>query len=271
MCVKLRITAIPALLLSALLTLSCGSDSSSAAFRFNKATADRQQHLTDEDQSPTCTVHLSLPYADTSAGGDAARKLNQAVQRRLLDMYDLTMQQAVDSFANIYTASYKQSVKALYQQDRNDPSRRTWYEYHYVCDGEARGGFPGVTVYLVTLDYYEGGAHGINQQLCMNFDEASGRQLLLPDIFTVGYERKLNGKLLQALQQKLEVKSLDEVHKKGYLYSMDMFAPENFILDAETITFIYNPYEIAPYEAGSVELVLSFSDLTDILMERFKK
>jgi hypothetical protein len=46
---------------------------------------------------------------------------------------------------------------------------------------------------------------------------------------------------------------------------MDMFPSENFILGKETITFIYNPYEIAPYEKGSIELTLSYSELDDIL------
>ena len=46
---------------------------------------------------------------------------------------------------------------------------------------------------------------------------------------------------------------------------MDMFPSENFILGEEAITFIYNPYEIAPYEKGSIELTLAYSELDDIL------
>ena len=59
--------------------------------------------------------------------------------------------------------------------------------------------------------------------------------------------------------------NVKELKNHGYLYSMDMFPSENFILGQEAITFIYNPYEIAPYEKGSIELTLSYSVLDDIL------
>jgi hypothetical protein len=46
---------------------------------------------------------------------------------------------------------------------------------------------------------------------------------------------------------------------------MDIYAPQNFILDDDEIIFIYNPYEIAPYDKGNTELTLSYSQLKEIL------
>lgn len=62
---------------------------------------------------------------------------------------------------------------------------------------------------------------------------------------------------------------MSALRDKGYLYSMDMFPSENFILGEETITFIYNPYEIAPYNVGSTELIIPFSDIKDLLKNSF--
>ena len=42
---------------------------------------------------------------------------------------------------------------------------------------------------------------------------------------------------------------------------MDMFASENFILSDDEITFIYNPYEIADYSKGKIELTISLDEL----------
>ena len=44
---------------------------------------------------------------------------------------------------------------------------------------------------------------------------------------------------------------------------------ENFILSEETITFVYNPYEIAPYNVGSTELIIPFSDIKELLKNSF--
>ena len=64
--------------------------------------------------------------------------------------------------------------------------------------------------------------------------------------------------------------AINELKDAGYLYSMDMFPSENFILNDETITFVYNPYEIAPYAVGSIELVITYNEVSQILNPSFK-
>ena len=86
----------------------------------------------------------------------------------------------------------------------------------------------------------------------MNFDNQTGELLTLSDLFVPGYRTALDEKLLEALLKQTEAKDLDDLHNKGYLYSMDMFVPENYIVGDDEVTFVYNPYEIAPYaRAGS--------------------
>ena len=250
----------------ALLT-SCSS-TDDASIHFNKVQADKTVILSNDDNSPTCQVHLELDYA-TDDNGHRAEIVNNAIEHRLLDMQDLQMKQAADSFANLYTANYKKNFLPLYNQDRGDESKRSWYEYHYIITTDVNTGYKGAAVYHINLDYYEGGAHGINQHLTMNFDKDTGQTLSLDDIFAPGYEQKLNEVLLKALFEKTSTKNLNELHDKGYLYSMDMFPSENFILGDDTITFIYNPYEIAPYAAGCTELTIAYSTLNDILKNSF--
>ena len=131
-------------------------------------------------------------------------------------------------------------------------------------------GSKGTVVYLATVDYYEGGAHGINQLLTLNFETKTGRQLTLADIFTTGYEQPLKSVLLKALKSKVGCTTMSALREKGYLYSMDIFPSENFILGDETITFIYNPYEIAPYAMGSTELIIPYDDVEKILKTTFE-
>ena len=246
---------------------SCGSHDENA-ISFDVVKADKTVLLSNDPNSPTCKVHLEV----ASAQGEDQHKadvINNAIMKQLLDMQDISMQEAVDSFANVYTSNYVKNFLPLFNQDRDDKEKRAWYDYHYIIKSEAYAGHRGTTVYHVYLDYYEGGAHGINQHLTMNFENATGRQLMLSDIFVPGYEYKLSSILQKALCSYVDVNSLGELKNQGYLYSMDMFPSENFILGQETITFVYNPYEIAPYEKGSIELTLSYSEIDDILNKTF--
>ena len=229
--------------LFALLMTGCESVDENTIL-FDEVSADKVVKLANDDNSPTCSVLLKLAYA-TEQNGHKASVINETIQKRLLNMHDLTMKQAIDSFANNYTESYRQNFQPLYNQDRLDSTKRSWYEYHYVITSQTQKGGKGTTAYIATIDYYEGGAHGVNMQETILFDNITGKELTLNDIF--------------------------ELKNKGYLLKMKIFPSKNFILNDETITFIYNPREIASYDKGSIELTVALSALKKILKKEYQQ
>lgn len=244
---------------------ACGqmSGSRDGSLAFETVTVEKSVSISSEQDAPQCSVRLQIASAKDN-DNEKAKAINSAIAERLLDMEGLTLQQAADSFANSYTRNYVRDFAPLYREDRNDPEKRAWYQYHYNITSEAAGGRKGITVYTATIDYYEGGAHGINQRIVMNIDNQTGKVLELNDVFVPGYETVLNEKLTQALLEKTDARDIGELRNRGYLYSMDMFAPENFVLGKENITFIYNAYEIASYSEGIIELALDYNDLEEI-------
>lgn len=260
-------TFFPILCLSLLLIACGGADENT--LEFETVTADKSVNLSNEVLSPTCKVHLELE-AVTENMGHRAEVINNTVMKRLLDEEEETMQLAANAFAEKYTESYQKTMLPLYNEDRADTTKRSWYEYHYVVKCSTQRGSKGTYVYLATVDYYEGGAHGINQLITLNFEAKTGRQLKLADIFAPGYEEPLKAILMKALKEKTGFMTLSALRDKGYLYKMEIFPSENFILGEETITFVYNPYEIAPYAVGSTELIIPFSDVKDLLKNSFE-
>ena len=253
--------------LTAIFFSACGNDDGGPIL-FESVTSDKVVKLSNDEQSPSCSVHLQLQKA-TEENGHKADVVNNIILEKLLDMKGLSMQEAVDSFANSYTSSYVRNFLPLYNQDRADESKRSWYEYHYVITSKTEGGRQGNTVYIADLDYYEGGAHGIRQRFIFNFINESGVLIGLQDVFVPGFEDQLNEILLQALCEKVGAEDIHKLHEIGYLFSMDMFPSQNFIINDETITFYYNPYEIASYDKGSTELTLSLETLKSILIPKY--
>ena len=256
-------TKILAAIAAATLWSSCGGGSTNGLMKFETLKVEKTVSITNETGAPKCSVNLQL---ETVKGGTAERMaaINETIARQLLGIEGAGLKEAADSFANKYTSDYVKNFAPLYREDRSDETKRAWYEYHYNIMGEASEGREGVLVYTATIDYYEGGAHGINQRIVMNFDNETGRLLTLADVFAPGYEQPLNELLQDALIEKVGAKDVKELREKGYLYSMDMFAPENFVLGEDEVTFIYNPYEIAPYAMGLIELVIDNDDLEDL-------
>ncbi len=253
--------------LAALLMTACGDNGgglfSGNGFDTDEAKVTKVVNITDEENAPKCHIALNVKYV--KGDDERAKTVNNAIEQRLFMMDSLTMQQAVDSFANLYTSDYRKNMAPLYREDKGDETKRAWYEYKYEVTTETKAGKDGCMVYIINLDMYEGGAHGISQQLVMNFDAKTGRQLKYDDIFVQGHEFRLREMLLDELKKQTDTNTLDELHAKDYLLTMDIYAPQNFILGDDEVTFIYNPYEIAPYAKGNTELTLSYSKLKDIM------
>lgn len=251
--------------LTMLLLLACENKDGVNDIPFETVTADKSISLSSDENAPTCRVHLKMESA-TAKAGHIGELINETIIKRFLDPHgEKDMAIAAEKFITNYTDNYKKTMQPLYNQDRNDTSRRFWYEYHYILETTTQKGTNNTVVYLATIDYYEGGAHGINQQQILNFDTRNGLLLTLDDIFVPGYEKPLKDLLLKALQSKTGCKTIGALRSKGYLKSMNIFPTENFILGSETITFIYNPSEIAPYALGSTQLIIPYSDLEKLM------
>lgn len=254
---------------SALVLLLCACSEESETITFETVSADKTVALTADSLSPTCSVDIRLEQA-TPSSGRAGEIINTTVTERLLDRNDDNMQKSAEAFAEDYTANYLRSLLPLYNQDSDDQHKLAWYHYHYIITSHTQAGSKGTLVYLADINYREGGDHAVNQQVIMNFDTETGRQLTTKDIFVDGFEIQLKPLLLKALQEKTGFTTIKALHDNGYLKHSDIYVPENFILGSDAITFIYNPDEIAPYTIGSTDLTISYVAMDKILRSSFE-
>lgn len=261
-------TEILTLMAAAMLCGACGEEESSH-ITFQTVAADKTVRLSNDDVPPTCSVNLRLEEA-TETSGHRGEVLNETVMNRLLDRMEVSMQVAADAFAEDYTQTYLKTMLPLYNQDRADTTKRAWYEYHYIISATTQLGSKGVLAYLANIDRYEGGANGTRQLVAMNFDEATGRLITLNDVFLADVEKPLSALLLKALKAKTGLATLKALHGAGYLRGMDIYPPDNFILGTETVTFVYNPDEIAPFDLGSTELTLTYEEMRQLLNPSFQ-
>lgn len=264
----MRLKQISVILMAAMLA-ACSSNSSEV-LPTEKVTVEKTVNLTGEKNTPQCHVLLELLQVkeDKKQKKDSlsvAQRANMAIMEKVFGWETADVKAAADSFATLYTRDYVKNMAPLYREDRNDEQKHAWYEYRYVVTTEVRAGRQETTCYLISLDYYEGGAHGIQQLLTLNIDNRTGATVTLTDLLVPGYEGRLTELLLTALLEKTGAKGIEALHERGYLYSMDMFASENFIVGTDGLTFVYNPYELAPYSEGRIELTVCYDDMDQIL------
>ncbi|MGN0845358.1 MAG: DUF3298 domain-containing protein [Kiritimatiellia bacterium] len=94
---------------------------------------------------------------------------------------------------------------------------------------------------------YLGGAHGNTTITVLTIDRKTGRELKLEDFIP----KEKHEALLRALRE-------GAVRKLGGEYPLlnEVEITDNFYLAEDGLHFIYNRYEIAPYAAGAIEVVI---------------
>jgi hypothetical protein len=124
------------------------------------------------------------------------------------------------------------------------------------------------TITLSNNWYYGGGqAHpnGYNELITISFKTRN--KILAAEIFVDKFEEKLDKKINQKLKKDLGLKETDRLSKNSYIEHDSIKFNGNFNFSNDSLVFVYNPYEIARYAAGSIEIRLSALDLKDIIKE----
>ena len=113
---------------------------------------------------------------------------------------------------------------------------------------------------IAEINYiYEGGAHGLGTYNLFNYDLKTNKKIVLSDIIKKAQFEELQTIILQ---------KLDENGQTEMLFSLDDVKPtENFFLSSDGITFIYNPYEIAPYVVGIIEVFIEYKKIENLRIE----
>lgn len=118
---------------------------------------------------------------------------------------------------------------------------------------------PRVVVWENTTESYAcGAAHGNHSTAYVNFDMTNGKIISLSDLFKSGYKNQLT----KLVRNKLKTSDYNLLVPVSQVPLSDEFA-----ITSKGILFSYDPYEIAPYSDGTVQVELSIGDITELLSE----
>ena len=133
---------------------ACGSSEgggifSSGSIDMSEAKATKAIPIVNENNAPQCQMNLQVKYM--KGDNEVAKNINNAITEQLFQMTNLTVQQAVDSFANNYTHEYQKNMAPLYREDRGDQAKHAWYEYHFKVNTETRQEQKGILAYIINF------------------------------------------------------------------------------------------------------------------------
>jgi hypothetical protein len=125
---------------------------------------------------------------------------------------------------------------------------------------------------VLTVKYetyaYTGGAHPNSNSSFYTFDLESGRMLTLADM--VSDTTALLSVVENAFRKNQELLPQNNLEEQGYfLRDGRFFLPANVGMSREGMVFYYNPYEIAAYALGPIQVTVPYEQLNGILREEW--
>lgn len=176
----------------------------------------------------------------------------------------------VDSVVKQFTKDlifdYKDTNQALLEQ--LDSTSLYTFDNEHTLEGFSLLSDERIYSYGINRYVFMGGAHGLSTTNYFVFNLKNGKKITEKDIFVAGYEQKLSDLLKTRIieQSKEDENTTPIISLEETDYWVDAIKPNgNFYVTDESINYVFNPYEIAPYYMGQTEVILPFDRLKSLL------
>ncbi len=212
-----------------------------------------------DENLPCARINLTWIELDVEQS-ESFQKIDRVLRENLLLGEDGKVLEDVFALQDAFFLEYEQITKEM-------PDYLTeWVLEHTYDVNYNQNGILGVTHLLYQ---YTGGAHGNSYVEYLNFDIQSGDRLKLENVVEKGKHADFLLMAENAFRKSQNVGENTEWADAGFWFEEGFYLPDNFRFQSDGLSFLYNSYEIAPYAAGQIELVLGWDALKPFIFERF--
>jgi len=201
-------------------------------------------------------ISISIPEALEST--KVSNRINTALKEELITLMLSDEEHEVTSIKGAMNSfnSGSAEMKARYSDESAN--------WEVNVNGEVV--FENNSILTIALDSYvfTGGAHGYTSKRFLNFDKSKGTELENWQLFhsTKQFEEYAEAKF----REQEEIPTNESINHTGLMFERDLFhLPENIGFTEEGLKLLYNPYEVASFADGPIELVLPHSEIEKYL------
>ena len=156
------------------------------------------------------------------------------------------------------------NYEKAYQLSKSELQKDYYPSWEFSC--EAKLYYEDEFFVNLIVEHYQftGGAHGYSATQSILIDKINGKKLNYEKMFT--NLEMVKSKVESAFREQFKIPLGKSLNEYGFFFENDQFIlPENIFFSNDTILFVYNPYEIAPYAKGILEVPIKRSELDKYL------
>ena len=211
-----------------------------------------------EGSADSLQFSVSLEYPLKGLSAEALERLENTL---LTTAFDLEEQPGTLEETAI---RYRENLVDEYFTENGNPELeapvKTWND---EITGRFEPAWKDKLCYSLTYYAFRGGAHGLYTITYLVFDRKTGALLTEDDLFREGYREPVSALMRESIRQSiLDLEQPDMLEAIAF----ENVAPNgNFLPDEKGLSWLFQPYDIAPYAMGALSADVSWEQLKPYL------
>lgn len=228
----------------------------------NEAKLTFEPYAFENENCKDCPeVSITIPKA--LGRTKISKTINTALEEELISLLSFDEEMEVTSIDDAIE-SFKNGYLELQQLYDDEP---TGWEAKIV----GTISYEDANFITIALDSYlfTGGAHGYTSKRFLNFDRKKGIELENSELFKSAEDFRAFAE--EMFREKEDIPKSESINYTGFMFEQDSFyLPENIGFTKAGLKLLYNPYEVASYADGPIELVLLHTEVKKYLAKKPK-
>jgi len=227
-------------------------------------------HLDNDSTKPSCSVKISYvfpkQYTDTVILGKLQQEFNYAMLED--ESYEtLSPANAVDKYITDYIANYKEAAKVQFPDWETSEDSDDYFSFYKTLNSKVLFDKGGIISYQTSSMDFKGGANSSTFYKNIVIELKTGDVVTEKDIFIPEYKAMLNKMLTDKIMVQNNVKKAEDLLEFGYWGIEDIAANNNFSLDENGLTYLFNQGEYSAPSLGAIKVPFTYSELYPILKD----
>jgi hypothetical protein len=212
---------------------------------FDTINAKKFIYLYEDEQESSPYLNISLSYLNITGFFALQKNFQNAFYQGFRPA------EYIDDFIAARTEEYREQKDSADSADRNRESLN--WQYRETISLYA--GSSKVLVVSQDKESYTGGAHGMTERNYYVFNLADGKRLSLEDILEKGAMSALQKLAEEELRKALNIGQRIPLTEEGF-FNDTLDTVYDFYINSQGLGIQWDPYEIAPYVMGPLEVVI---------------
>lgn len=214
------------------------------------------------DSMPRICASASAQFITIQTESTVAQNIENGINKEIVNSSNAEVKpespkELVDNFIN----EYKQLDKEI------DTYRMPW---ETETDLKVMLETPLFFEVSISAYTFTGGAHGNHFTRYLVFEKEHGLPLSLDSLLIPGTKLEVlkTGERIFRESENLEDQSLEDA---GFWFPENAFyLPDNYLYTSDGLIFIYNPYDVAAYAKGYIELLIPYGDAEAWIKQKYR-